>query len=96
MAQFFIPKSGTVTVGKIPYRLFRGVHEISDALANSHEANAFGIKPVNEMTDDEWRMSGLVRDHWMATHAAEAAPAKVASTDAPGGQAASQRASASK
>lgn len=56
--EFFIPKSGTITVAGHPQRLIRGVHDVSDAIADSREAIAYGIKPVEEMTDAEWVSTG--------------------------------------
>lgn len=74
MAEFYVPQNGTVVVGKtdkLPgksYRVIRGVYDVPDALANSHEANDYGIKPVNEMTDDEWRLTGHVKADWLKAH----------------------------
>ena len=66
--EFYIPKTGKVTLAapialstgsrKTTYSLVRGIHDIPDALADSTEAIAYGIKPVEEMTDGEWVSCG--------------------------------------
>jgi hypothetical protein len=64
-------KAAAEAVGKdasafgTPYEFFRGIHHIPDALADSHDANALGIVPVEEMSDDDWRKLGLDRGEWM-------------------------------
>ena len=58
--EFYIPKTGKVTYGQ-PARtvsVVRGVHDIPDALADNPAAIAYGIKPVEEMTDAEWVSCG--------------------------------------
>ena len=58
--EYFIPKTQTVTLpGGRPVRLRRGINTVPDELANHETANDLGIKPVEEMTDAEWRMLGL-------------------------------------
>lgn len=52
----------------LPYEFFRGIHDIPDALADSHHANTLGIVPVEEMTDEDWRLLGLDKDGWMKAH----------------------------
>lgn len=57
--EYFIPKSATV---KLPngatVRLVRGVGEVSDVVADSKLGIELGIKPLEEMTDAEWRAIG--------------------------------------
>ena len=53
------------TEAGVPYEFFRGIHAVPDALANSHEANTLGIVPVEEMSDNDWKLMGLNKDAWM-------------------------------
>lgn len=59
MTDFYIPKNCTLTVFGQTHRFVRGIHPVPDLIANSHEANGAGIKPVEEMTDDEYRLLGM-------------------------------------
>lgn len=49
----------------LPYEFFRGIHNVPDAIADSHHANEIGIVPVEEMSDDDWRAIGLDKDVWL-------------------------------
>lgn len=64
---YFIPThmSGRAEADGLPYKFFRGIHHVREALANSHQANALGIVPVEEMSDENWRLLGLDKDAWM-------------------------------
>ena len=75
MTDFFIPIAGTISVGAKTHRMHRGVHPLPDWVANSHEANAYGIKTTDEMTDDDWLSCGLVKP---AAPKPQAAPVKLA------------------
>lgn len=63
---YFIPAhiKGRTEAG-VPYEFFRGIHAVPDALADSHEANTLGIVPVEEMSDNDWKLMGLNKDAWM-------------------------------
>lgn len=67
MTEYYIPRhmKGRTAAGA-SYNLFRGIHAVLDAVANSPEANGLGIKPVEEMTDAEWAGIGHNKDQWMA------------------------------
>lgn len=71
MTEFYVPRHvrGRTAAGA-SYNLFRGIHAVPDAVANSPEANGLGIKPVEEMTDAEWAGIGHNKDQWMAARAA--------------------------
>ena len=38
MTEYFVPKSGMITVAGKSQRLIRGLHEVSDPIADSREA----------------------------------------------------------
>ncbi|MDR3488807.1 MAG: hypothetical protein P4M05_28380 [Bradyrhizobium sp.] len=62
MHKYFVPKSVVI---KLPsgkrHKLVRGIHPVPDELANHADGNKHGIKPVEEMTDKEYRSLGLKR-----------------------------------
>ncbi len=71
MTEFYIP---TFTRTTLPssgreIMLFRGIHAVPDELANHADGNGLGIKPVEEMTDDEWAAMALDKESWMKARA---------------------------
>lgn len=91
---YFIPThmSGRAEADGLPYEFFRGIHHVREALANSHQANALGIVPVEEMSDEDWRLLGLSKEAWMAEHR----PPERAEDGHDGAEAASEAAEAEK
>ena len=74
--EYFVPKTKTVTLNGRSFRLRRGIKTVPDELANHKSANSHGIKPVEEMTDAEWRMLGLKRPTPIVVTPAETAEPK--------------------
>lgn len=67
MTEFYIPTFVRTTLPSSgrEITLFRGIHAVPDELANHADGNGFGIKPVEEMTDDEWAAMALDKQSWM-------------------------------
>ena len=59
MTEYYVSAARTVILpnGR-PLKLRRGIQQIPDDLANDPKANSYGIKPLHEMTDEEWRLTG--------------------------------------
>ncbi|WP_158810461.1 hypothetical protein [Beijerinckia sp. L45] len=71
--KYFVPKTCAI---KLPSggtcRLIRGIREVPDVVADSKLGIDAGIKPVEEMTDAEYRSIGLKRPAAEPASAAEA------------------------
>lgn len=57
--EFFVPKTVSVklTNGAL-FRLVRGIQHVPEAIADSKLGIDAGVKPIEEMTDAEWRSIG--------------------------------------
>ena len=60
MTEYFIPAPISIKLKSgLTYKRARGLHEVPDELANHSSANDLGIKPMEEVTDAEWRSIGM-------------------------------------